>query len=407
METVLEHLTKPNAALKCIPPWTTPTVNNDWPPIENIAEWSDFTFQNLTQRYASDLSRQTQFHDPVPHYMEAGLNELYSERSVSDALCSTNMFNVTYNLPRNLFIADGSRTLSEMDITPDWGAGNKTKLNKNGRSRALVTGETKYLWPYREAISMIKRNRHGYEGVLGKEVVRPLEQVQYYGMKSNSCYQFIITAKDLVIVRLHLSPDPVRTSPRPQRTTRMLGQHQRIMSNSTISEVASSVSAMSIDDKTFLPEISLLEYTAVPFEGRKDGMTVNLALYFIIQLANENNELRQDYDSLSPPLRATIQTSQPSRSQGTASSKGSSIDPKGKGKATDTTDKPGPTSSHPVTKASSAQSKFQEVKVSFHGGKFYAYKLGNEFFADPVDEWKQTGNHLYNFKKGLRSQIPM
>lgn len=100
METVFQHLTKPNAALQCVSTWTTPTVHSDWPPIENIAEWPDFTFQNLTQQYASDLRRETNFHDPVPHYMEAGLNKLYSERSLRDALCPTNTFTVTYNLPK-------------------------------------------------------------------------------------------------------------------------------------------------------------------------------------------------------------------------------------------------------------------------------------------------------------------
>lgn len=135
----------------------------------------------------SDLRRNTTFHDPVPHYMEAGLNKLYSERSLSDALCTTNMFTVAYNLPKNLFIADGSRTLDDMDITPDWGAGNETKLNKNRWSRALVSGDTKYIWPYREAISTIQRNEHAYEGAAGKEVARPLEQIQYYGMQNKSC----------------------------------------------------------------------------------------------------------------------------------------------------------------------------------------------------------------------------
>ena len=62
---------------------------------------------------------------------------------------------------------------------------------------------------------------------------------------------------------------------------------------------------MSVDESVFLPEIRLLEYTAVPWEGRKDGMTVNLVLYFILQLANESNESRP----LDPPLRAAIQTS--------------------------------------------------------------------------------------------------
>lgn len=68
--------------------------------------------------------------------------------------------------------------LANMDITPDWGAGNETKLNKNRRPRALVSGDTKYIWPYREAISIIQRNKHGYEGAAGQEAVRPFEQVQ-------------------------------------------------------------------------------------------------------------------------------------------------------------------------------------------------------------------------------------
>ena len=314
--TVLEHLTKPNVNSKCYEGYTTPTYNNDWDPIEDAEKWDEFNFQNLQQRYAPDLAQVIDFNDPAPSHEKEKMNKIYSERGLNDVIYATNVFAISANLPENLFIADGSRTLGSLDVSPDWGAGNEEKTNKIGRAKALLGGDTKYTWKWEEAISIIQKNKHGYESAPGKQVVLPLEQIQHYARKHSARYQFLITERDLLVVRFCLSPEPIRTSPRPQRSTRFQGHFPRVTSTSTISEVVSSVGTMSIDEEDLLPTIGLMQYSVIPRKGREDGMTINLALYFLIRLANEDNDLQSNYPPLNTPLTRAKLASSPQKSPG-------------------------------------------------------------------------------------------
>lgn len=302
--TVLEHLTKPNVKLDCYEGYTTPTFNREWDPIESAEDWGEFNFQNLVQRYASDLAQKIDFSDLARSHEKENMNKIYSERGLNDVIYATNMFTVSANLPENLFIADGSRTLEDLDVFPDWGAGNEMKTNKQGRAKALLGGDTKYTWKWEDAVSIIKRSRDGYEDAPGRQVILPLEQIQHYARKNSTRYQFLITERNLFIARFCLSPEPIRTSPRPQRSTRFQGRFTRVTSTSTISaisEAVPSVGTMSIDEEDLLPTIGLMQYSVIPREGREDGMTINLALYFLIRLANEDNSLQPHYPPLSPP----------------------------------------------------------------------------------------------------------
>lgn len=307
--TVLEHLTKPNVNLKCYEGYTTPTYNNDWDPIEDAEEWDKFNFQNLQQWYAPDLAQVINFNNLAPSHEKEKMNKIYSEHGLNNIIYATNMFTISANLSKNLFIADGSRTLGSLDVSSDWGAGNKTKTNNKGRAKALLGGDTKYTWKWEDAVFIIKRSRHGYESAPGKQLILPLEQSQHYARKNSTHYQFLITEGNLFVACFCLSSELIWTSSRPQRSTRFQGHFSHVTSTPTISaisEAVPSVGAMSIDEEDFLPTIGLMQYSMISCKGREDGMTINLTLYFLIHLANKDNSLQPSYPPLSPPLTRTI-----------------------------------------------------------------------------------------------------
>jgi hypothetical protein len=85
-ETVLQHLTKPNVTLVRLEKSSTKTMNRDWAPVENIAPWTNFTFENLVNRYWTDLVRLIESYYPVPQCEKVGFNNLFDERGLSDVV---------------------------------------------------------------------------------------------------------------------------------------------------------------------------------------------------------------------------------------------------------------------------------------------------------------------------------
>ncbi|PYH92185.1 hypothetical protein BO71DRAFT_432145 [Aspergillus ellipticus CBS 707.79] len=323
VNTVRDHLIEPNTTLDRRGRSTQPTYNPNWSNVENVYEC---LYKSNSSISGSEPERTTLGTRP--------------ERRT----CRNEHGDRVDNLPRSQFIAAGARKTEKSDIEPDWGAGDDTALLGQGtRAKAIVYGDTKYLWPYQQAVKMIQENPDGSyledEAIRYKYLVQPFEQVQHYGIVNNTSLHFIITDDALVVIRLHLSSETIRTSPRQLRSSTTL-RNQRILSvtsqagarlpghrrlSSVSSDEVGSVSEMSIDDVSMSggqlststndpsvkphhlePDISALEYAAIPWKrARGDGMTVNLALWCLIKLAGENNTIQEEYDSLTPrPTRA-------------------------------------------------------------------------------------------------------
>ncbi|PWY86482.1 hypothetical protein BO94DRAFT_597104, partial [Aspergillus sclerotioniger CBS 115572] len=275
------------------------------------------------QRFGSDLSLPIHPFHPDDICEKAGANEIFTENGLWDLISTVVVIPVSYALPGNQFIADGGQIQEYTEIFPDLAGGDKA-----GR------------WSYHEAIQVVQRGSDdlGYEYDELRDTVRPLEQTQHYSILQGSRYTFVITEEALLVMRLCLSVDPVRTSPRPVRNTTTsstsapVQSHRRVVSGSTISEAMSGLSEMSIDSVTKKKgvDVGMVEYSVVPWKGRGDGLTIKLALYCLVRLANEANELQESYDSLQPPPVAPIQNA-PTQQQGGA--KGKEVaDPKGKGR---------------------------------------------------------------------------
>lgn len=165
----------------------------------------------------------------------------------------------------------------------------------------------KFNWRSKDAIDLVRKIRPGltasYDHDQMRMLVAPIEQVQHYGTVYRCRYVFLIHEEGLMVMRLHLEPDAVRTSPRPQRT-RSTYVHQRVVSSSTISD---KFSDMSINETHLEAHIGRMEYKQVPWSATS-GLTVKLALYCLVRLAAEDgSDLKEEY----PPLLSTVEPAPP------------------------------------------------------------------------------------------------
>ncbi|GLA55869.1 hypothetical protein AnigIFM63604_003088 [Aspergillus niger] len=299
-ETLLNYLLKPNP--RVIFPsggGSTFTFNEDWDTIENVEEWTEFNYEVLTERFERDLRCQVAQFDATTKCEEAGYNKIFDERGLSDLVCMSITVPVSAVL-KPLFITSGGRVWEKLGCLPDWGAGRENDLNEHGRANALVLGDTKFKWDSACGIDTVRNSEDdSYEDAPERDDVRPIEQVQYYGAVYRCRYVFVITEKELVVMQLHLAPDPIRTSPRPVRT-RPSASHQRVLSSSEISKQFTDKMSLdeSVKESALRARIGLLKYKRVSWNARK-GLTIKLALYCLIRLADEDgNDLRTEYPSI-------------------------------------------------------------------------------------------------------------
>ena len=274
--------------------------------MENLEPWRDFTYQNFLSRYAHHIHQQKTHFDPVLGCEDTSYEEIFSEDCLRDVVSSTVRVTVSYALPRHLFVGSGAKTSVTTEGKPDWAGGNRNK-RENGKSKPLIIGDDKYCWPHKQAIAIVQRTQGEYDQDSYTNILGPLEQVQYYGKRNNCRYVALQSEGALILFRLRLSNELGRTSPRPNRNARRVPGHQRGLSISTMSEVVSSTSDVSVPSSIvqLAAHVSAMEYAIIPWEGRReDGMTMKLALYCIALLANEGNDLRSEYEPLGPHLLA-------------------------------------------------------------------------------------------------------
>lgn len=230
-ERVLDYLTRPNptVVVESEGP-TTFTYNAAWKPVENIERWDDFNYQTLTTRFRSQLNRQVTEPDVTPQCQAGRFNRLYNESMLEILIGSTITMPVSSVLRlSDTFLVGGGSTWETFDCNPDWGAG-KTNgpRNKVGRAKAIVLGDTKYRWSHEQAINIVRSSRNGYN----QDIVRPIEQVQYYCATYGCRFGFVITEAGALVMQFFKERE-LQRSPRPQRNITQ-PSHRRITSSSTI-----------------------------------------------------------------------------------------------------------------------------------------------------------------------------
>ncbi|OOF93558.1 hypothetical protein ASPCADRAFT_508670 [Aspergillus carbonarius ITEM 5010] len=207
--------------------------------------------------FGPDLSRQVDLDNPTPQCEASMFSQLYDEQTLGHLVASSIMIPVSCALLEELFFSSGGITWETDECFPDWSAGNKHRMQRyrdsdgnartKDRPKAIILGDTKYQWPHEEAIRIVRSNRHGYEHTR-PDIVRPLEQVQFYCATYRCRFGFLITDEGLLLLEATQDTD-IQRSPRPRRNVQP-PSHHRVISSSTmdmsISSVSEAVSDMSV-----------------------------------------------------------------------------------------------------------------------------------------------------------------
>lgn len=219
--------------------------------------------------------------------------------------------NALYEVDKALCIGAASK-FERPDGTglPDWGCGRTSQhpLSRHNFCPGDVKSSSKW-----NSKSLRNMDWDGYQNEPKLvNIARPLEQVQHYCKHLGTRYGWILTDRELVVMRVTDSPDGEPSSPRQFRSSARAALagyavHQRVVSNT--SNLSSAFSAMSVDHSAYSGRsgssagnnLGHIEIVAVPMSASGAGdLTVNLTLFFLALLAREDCAISSSYLPLGP-----------------------------------------------------------------------------------------------------------
>jgi len=317
---------------------------------DHIKDWTDFQYESLRSIYGGVLNQvlESEFlcqdFSAIP---QKPFREIYDERSleslltkwnhsvVSEALSKAQEQLYTNHSNMTIYMATGGQSripeLVKEKRFPDW-AGIQPALSQADvqgtkiSSINILPGDTK--------VSKKWLSDDIVDGALDTDYTpdnwqRPLKQVYTYCVRANARYGYIITDKELVVIRI----GPSTQEETPASTQESSQGFDVAQTNSEMLEAESSKGCFEYDEGNHytLPtpifnklkrDGGMLEYKAIPWTNGNEGnplrahdsMTVNLALWWLHMMASVSSTIKERYAPLreiAPPSCFGAQNSNP------------------------------------------------------------------------------------------------
>jgi hypothetical protein len=270
----------------------------------------------------------------ISAFKAAQLNIITSEPSFNIALAGNivKVLSALRKATNSLFLGKGSRiTKEQLWGRPDWDADDSTVRypDRLDICKGILYGDIKVSWGAQEATNFVNNKREHYERISSRRnAVSPFEQVQHYCQQWDTRYGFIVIDKSLIVVRLKLSsPNLSLRKPSQTRDVQSLG-HKRILSDvSIMTDVSETFSALSFKPQSDSHDITGLDVAAIPWDyGKGNVLTVDLALFCLVLLAQKDRHLSDQYNSLerSEKNRIPAYPTQPEKRRRESKSQGDS-----------------------------------------------------------------------------------
>ena len=315
-QTLLEYLQIPDPVLNVTPCSTGGnTTQTAYDKPYEIAEWKDFNFETLSSIYGGvlykvliqsfNLKDHTDI-DDVPFreiWDEDSLQcllSIWTQSVVSDALAHSQP--CLPNLQQFVLMVKGGqvpspkpkkkkgiKTTEERNWKPDWGCKIKSSWPKltagdAGSEPSLLPGDSKLSskWSSSEIEIGIVNYRWGKRGSLS-----PLRQIYTYCLKHNRRYGYLITDRELVVIRIRFLEDSKKNSTTTPQTTDALR------------------------DRAY--GAGVLEFKAIPWQSEPmdtmttaGRLTMNMALWWLHLMATGNTNIGADYGNLKDAVWAPL-----------------------------------------------------------------------------------------------------
>lgn len=194
---------------------------------------------------------------------------------------------------------------------PDW-AGIKSstvnpneprrKSNKATKAKNLLPGDTKLSRKWKSA--NLTRGDIIKADVIDKSWFQPVGQIYTYCVRLNARYGYIITDKELVVVRIR--PLPQTGVPQEEVSTgkkkKKQDEYRTLDSNIMASSQELGDFVEGAPEATRALTDGVMEYKVIPWDRHMptsqenpEMMTVNLALWWLYMMAAENSAIEEDY----------------------------------------------------------------------------------------------------------------
>lgn len=338
-----DYLRRENPTLLCgaCPPGSNTTSRAvEYLIPDYIDDWTDFDHESLCSIYDGGLNKVLGSEFPCQDFSaipQQPFREIHDERSleslltrwnhsvVSEALSVAQEYLHTKDSKMTIYMATGGQGYiprsgkeKKEKLFPDW-AGTQpafreadVKGNKIS-SINILPGDTKVSKKWSSADIVKGPLDTDYSPDAWK---RPLKQVYTYCLKANARYGYIITDKELVVIRI--GPTTQEKSPTFTSTQESSQSFNSVWTLPKIIEEGSSHGSFKYDEgndyvlpKSILQKMKrdggLLEFKAIPWtidkgnesQGAHDSMTVNLALWWLHMMASVSSNIKEGYAPLS------------------------------------------------------------------------------------------------------------
>lgn len=329
-ESILEYLRLDNPMISCVHyPGDKPqakkanmsnTTNVGYLQPKYIWQWEEFDFDSLEAIFDGQL-RETLArkpssiltdHSTIPHlpfceiHDESSLEALlvkWNQSVISDALEKTQDLSGAGHFPSKIYMVRGGQANRLAGIVPEW-AGVQRSDSGPCRPSNILPGDTKVSWKW----SSQKIQPGDTEDIyLENDWLEPIKQLYTYCCRLKARYGYIITEKELVVVRIRpVSPidtwSPVDT------------QDSVLSSSSPRNRMKAAFSTPSYGSarnaSATLERGGTLEYKAIPWSSEatnasicRKSLTINLALWWLHMMALENHEIDYSYPTLAEDTR--------------------------------------------------------------------------------------------------------
>ena len=301
------------------------TTNGAWKTPDVIGMWEDFDFDTLRTSYEGVLQKalDQQYHNLTVHsgiapfpfceiHDEDSLDALlvkWNQSMVSDALAMAQDFlqgHLGLAHPEQVFMVRGgqaeypevqarSRPVAHAKLRPDW-AGVQRVQRCSSRAENMLPGDTKVGGKWSSFNIEVGPTAEAH---MDNDWIEPLKQVYTYCMETESRYGYIITEKELVVLRIRPATNKDFVTPENSQNANLPPTIGR-------SKFIKSAKGPLATPMERIRRQGLLEYKAIPWNQKKGclptvekgQLTVNLALWWLHLMASENNSINDVY----PPL---------------------------------------------------------------------------------------------------------
>ena len=347
--SLLHYLSTKNPTLDvtyCESGPNTKSGNTPWDFPRRIQDWADFKYQSLNSIYHGALRDvlRHQFNFNVLAKLDRPDREIHSEDGMTNVVVLWNKNIVSNGLkaaqnqigtdlphekicmcegkqaqppamvPESFKPDSKGKKQNQKPRNPDW-AGRKPstvdpnepngKAKKMNKAKNLLPGDTKVSTKWKSA--RLPEGDVDKGEVRGKSLFQPVGQIYTYCVRLNARYGYIITDKELVVVRIRPLTQTDLVQEKESIDTKRQSQHEF----GTMKPNITATSQELIDFVEGAPEATraltdgVMEYKAIPWDchtptsqKNPEVMTVNLALWWLHMMAAESSAIEEDYVAL-------------------------------------------------------------------------------------------------------------